>query len=149
MKIRARAAALLIASTAALVPTTVIGTAGPAAADNCEPTEPVVRVLFPQYEESIIQEQDNAFCYTMRGYVYPRICDNPTTLLGTCLSSLRPDPFEPLVIAPFSPDGGRIFCSLQSFALYTIGQSSTCTAAAPAGLDLTTEVTVPQLTEAS
>jgi hypothetical protein len=126
---RARLAAVLISTATCVVPLTVAG-ATSASADNCEPTEPVMRVLFPRYEETLLTDQDNPLCYVLRGYVYPRVCDNPTTLLQTCLQSVNLDPDEAVVVQPYQPDAGRIFCSLSSFALITAGQPSSCTSTA-------------------
>jgi hypothetical protein len=126
VKTRARFAALLMTTTAGIAAPMTVGTATPALADNCEPTEPVVRVVFPNYEENILDERDNPTCYVLNGYVYPRLCDDSTTLFGTCLQTINPDPFEPVSVQPYSPSPGRIVCSVSSFALGTIGLSSSC-----------------------
>ena len=128
MKHRARLSAVLLLAVSTAVPLTA-ATAGPALADNCEPTEPVVRVLFPNYEEQLVADRDNPTCYVLRGYVYPRVCDNPTTLIGTCVQTLNPDPGEPVVVQPYQPDAGRIFCSVQNFVLVNAGQPASCTSA--------------------
>jgi hypothetical protein len=60
-------------------------------------------------------------------YVYPRVCDNPTTLIGTCLNSVNPDPQEPIVVYPYNPNTGRMYCSYVIFAQTTLGQSGNCT----------------------
>lgn len=128
---RATAHVVAVAAAAtALAAPVVVAAASPAAADNCEPTEPVVRVLFPNYEEQLIQDPDNPLCYVLRGYVYPRVCDNPTTLLGTCVQTLNPDPAEPVVVQPYAPDGGRVFCSVSNFVLINAGQPAACTSTA-------------------
>lgn len=128
MKTRARFAALLMTATAGFAAPITVGTASPALADNCEPTEPVVRVVFSNYEENILDERDNPTCYVLNGYVYPRLCTDSTTLFGTCLSTLRPNPFVPISVPPYSPSAGRIVCSVSSFALTTVGASGSCSA---------------------
>ncbi len=126
MKTRARLAAILISTMATAIPMT-LGGATAASADNCEPTEPAVRVLFPNYEEQLLQDADNPLCYVLQGYVYPRICDDSRTLLGTCVRTLNPDLAEPVVVQPYQPDGGRIFCSVSNFVLVNAGQPASCT----------------------
>lgn len=132
MKTRARLAALLMTATAGFAAPITVGTATPALADNCEPTEPAVRLIFPTYEETILDERDNPVCYVLNGYVYPRLCDDSTTLLPGqnnpgCLLTINPDPFEPVVVQPYSPDAGRMFCTSSTFVLSTVGVSSSCT----------------------
>ncbi len=97
-----------------------------ARADHCEPTEPAVRVLQPGYEEPGA-ESDNPLCYVLLNYVYPRVCDDPTTLLQTCINSIDPDPQEPIVVFPYNPNPGRMYCSYVNFIRATLGQSGTCT----------------------
>lgn len=126
MKTRARFAALLMTATAGFAAPLTVGTASPALADNCEPTEPVVRVLFPAYEERILDERDNPGCYVLRGYVYPRLCDDSTTLLQKCLQTLSPDPLAPISIPPYNPVPGRIVCTVSTFALTTAGLTASC-----------------------
>jgi hypothetical protein len=100
-------------------------------ADRCEPSEPVVRVLYPTYEEPV-NEADSPLCYTLLNYVYPRVCDDQSTLLGGpkgpgCVKTVNPDPYEPVVVYGYSPDAGRVACNVSGFALYIAGQpSSTC-----------------------
>lgn len=101
-------------------------TASPAYADRCEPTEPVVRVLMPQYEE-FMAEQDSPFCYVMLNYVYPRICDDYTTLLGTCINSLNPDFQEPITVYPYQPDAGRIYCNTYLAIVRALNSTGSCT----------------------
>lgn len=107
---------------------TLVGVAAPehARADHCEPTEPVVRVIQPGYEEPGA-EADNPLCYVLLNYVYPRVCDNPDTLLQTCLNSINPDPQEPIVVFPYTPNAGRMYCNYVNFIRATLGQSGTCT----------------------
>ena len=107
---------------------TLVAFAAPehARADHCEPTEPVLRVLQPGYEEPGA-ETDNPLCYVLLNYVYPRVCDNPTTLLQTCLNSINPDPQEPIVVFPYNPNPGRMYCNYVNFIRATLGQSGTCT----------------------
>lgn len=104
------------------------GVAAPehARADHCEPTEPVVRVVMPGYEEPGA-EADNPLCYVLLNYVYPRVCDDGTTLLGTCIRTINPDPQEPIVIFPYTPNVGRMYCNYVNFIRATTGQSGTCT----------------------
>lgn len=129
MKFRARAAAVLLGAAATVVPLAA-GTAGAAYADNCEPTEPVVRLVFMNYEENILDERDNPLCYVLNGYVYPRLCDDSTTLLQNCLQTLNPDLDEPVVVVSYQPDGGRIVCTTSTFVLTTVGISGgSCTSA--------------------
>lgn len=106
----------------------------PAHADRCEPTEPVVRVVYQTYEEPV-NEADSPFCYVMLNYVYPRICDDSSTLLGTanpptpgCVKTLNPDPYEPVRVAPYSPDAGRVTCNAVGFVVFIAGQTATCSA---------------------
>lgn len=132
MKTRAQFAAVLIAATTFAVPLAA-ATAAPASADNCEPTEPAVRILFPNYEETILDERDNPLCYVLNGYVYPRICDDSTTLLQTCLQTLNPDLNEPIVVVPYQPDAGRIVCTSTGFVLRTLGVSGGCSSSELAG----------------
>lgn len=126
MKTTSRLAAVLLGTATVFAPLSMT-TAGPAAADNCEPSEPIVRVLFPNYEERVFDDRDSVLCYTLHDYVYPRLCDDPSTLLGSCVPTLRPDPFEPIVITSYRPNGGRIVCNIQTFLLLTAGISGpTC-----------------------
>lgn len=129
MKTRARLAALLMTVTAGIAAPMTVGTATPALADNCEPTEPVIRVVFPNYEEQIIADQDNPGCYVLQGYVYPRVCANSTTLLGTCVQTISPNPFVPVSVQPYNPSPGRIACTVSSFALTTVGLTGSCSSA--------------------
>ena len=122
-----RSVAALVAVAAATIP--AFG-ASPAHADRCEPTEPVIRVLYPTYEEAL-NEADSPFCYVMLNYVYPRVCDDYRTLLPTattqgCVRTVNPDPNEPLVVYGYSPDGTRITCNAANFALFIAGQSPAC-----------------------
>jgi hypothetical protein len=126
MKTRARLAALLLTATAGFAAPLSLGLATPALADNCEPTEPVVRVLFPNYEENVLDERDNPTCYVLQGYVYPRLCNDSSTLLNSCLRTLNPNPFVPLSIQPYNPSAGRMVCSVNSFVLGTLGVSGSC-----------------------
>jgi hypothetical protein len=87
----------------------------PAYADRCEPTELVLRAVFPNYEEPIA-EQDSAVCYAMKKYVYPRLCDDQSTLMN-CTASINPDPNEPVVIYPYQPEPGRVYCNVRVFAI--------------------------------
>ena len=107
---------------------TLAGVAAPehARADHCEPTEPVVRVLMPGYEEPGA-EADNPLCYLLLNYVYPRICNDSTTLLQTCINSINPDPQQPISIFPYNPNPGRMYCSYVNFIRTTLAQSGTCT----------------------
>lgn len=99
----------------------------PAYADHCEPTEPVVRVIRPGYEEPG-DERDNPLCYVLLNYVWPRVCDDYTTLLGTCINSINPDPQEPIVIYPYNPNPGRMYCNWVKFVQTTLGQTGNCNA---------------------
>jgi hypothetical protein len=47
--------------------------------------------------------------------------------MGTCLNSLNPDPQEPVVLYPYNPNTGRMYCNYVNFVQKTIGQSGTCT----------------------
>ena len=70
---------------------TFIG-APPAHADRCEPTELVVRIVDPSYEEPI-DEEDKPWCVVLINYVYPRLaCDSST--LQACISTF--DTFDTL-----------------------------------------------------
>ena len=127
MKTRARLAALLLTATAGFAAPMTAGVATPAFADNCEPTEPVVRVVRGNsYEENIFTDQDNPQCYLTDGYIYPRLCDDATTLFQSCLQTLNPDPFVPVVVQPYQPDAGRMFCTSSTFVLSTAGVPSGC-----------------------
>jgi hypothetical protein len=118
-------AALLVAAAATAVPLTLT-TATPAQADRCEPSELVLRTFFPKYEETFMDERDNPVCYVLLNYVYPRICDDFSTL-NNCVRSVNPKPFTPITVYPYQPDGGRIYCNLYLTAARTLGQSTTCT----------------------
>ncbi len=108
----------------------VLGTTS-AHADRCEPTEPVVRVLYPTYEEAF-NEADSPFCYVMLNYVYPRLCTDSQTLLPGrggnpgCLRTISPDPYEPVQVYPYAPDAGRIACNGANFVLFVAGGSPVC-----------------------
>lgn len=119
---------ILTSMLALAIMSTLVAFAAPehARADHCEPTEPVLRVLQPGYEEPG-SETDNPLCYVLLNYVYPRVCDNPTTLLQTCLNSINPDPQEPIVVFPYNPNPGRMYCNYVNFIRATLGQSGTCT----------------------
>jgi hypothetical protein len=128
LKNRARAAALLLVTASALVPSLAV--AGPAHADRCEPTEPFVRIVINNYEEPV-DENDSAFCYVMLNYVYPRVCNDFRTLLPTattpgCINTIDPDPLAPITFQPFSPNAGRIVCNASNFVTTTLGQSGVC-----------------------
>lgn len=118
MKIRRRAAAVLLAGAAALLPVSVL-TASPAFADRCEPEE---IVLGPN--TSPINEADNPVCTVAFFYVYPFICADsgynpPRTLIGAggCTSNLRLRPtYVPPVIPPYNPSVGRLACNLILYA---------------------------------
>ena len=102
----------------------------PAHADRCEPTEPLVRVVYQTYEEPV-NEADNPFCYVMLNYVYPRLCTDQSTLLGTattpgCVKTINPDVYEPIRVYPYSPDAGRVACNTVGFVAFIAGQSVTC-----------------------
>jgi hypothetical protein len=127
MKTAARLAAVLLTATAGFAAPMTLGVATPAFADNCEVTEPVVRVVRPNYEEPILTNQDSPVCYVMTGFVYPRLCDDPTTLFQSCLATIAPDPFSPVVVPAYQPDAGRIFCTSSTFVLSTGGVPSGCT----------------------
>lgn len=99
-------------------------------ADRCEPTEPIVRVLYQTYEEPV-NEADSPFCYAMLNYVYPRLCNDPSTLLGTattpgCVKTINPDPYEPVRVFPYAPDAGRVACNVAGFVIFISGQTASC-----------------------
>jgi hypothetical protein len=94
----------------------VIGGASPALADRCEPTELVVRAVLPGYEEPVATG-DSPVCYTLINYVYPRVCDDFSTLMN-CTASINPDPLsEPVTVTPYQPEPGRIYCNTRVFAV--------------------------------
>lgn len=127
-----RALTLAITGVAVAVPMSVagsVGTAGAAYADNCEPTEPVVRQVRPTYEEPF-SEDDAPACYVLLNYVYPRLCNTPDPLLTGCLNSLNPRPLTPVTFQPFNPDPDRIACDFTSFVITDLlGQTTACASA--------------------
>lgn len=126
MKLRAKFSALALITAMTTVPMAVVAPQA-AYADRCEPTELVLRTFFgPGYEENFIDERDNPGCYVLLNYVYPRLCDDQSTL-NNCIRSANPKPFTPITVAQFSPDAGRVYCSLYLAAATTAGQSTTCT----------------------
>lgn len=125
MAILSRLAALLLATAALSVPITV-GSTTAAHADRCEPSELVLRTFFPNYEETFIDERDNPVCYVLLNYVYPRACDDQSTL-NNCIRSTNPNPFVDITVYPYQPDNGRIYCNLYLTAMRTIGQPASCT----------------------
>lgn len=126
MKLRARLTALAVMTAMTAVPLAAVVPQA-AHADRCEPSELVLRTFFgPNYEENFLDERDNPACYVLLNYVYPRLCDDQSTL-NNCIRSANPKPFTPISVAPYSPDAGRIYCSLYLAAARTAGQSTSCT----------------------
>lgn len=129
MRMPTRRAALTTACLAAAA-LPVFGSSA-AHADRCEPTEPVVRILYPTYEEAF-NEADMPQCYLLLNYVYPRLCDDSQTLLPGrggnpgCVRTINPDPSEPIVIYPYTPNAVRIACSGANFVLFIAGGSPAC-----------------------
>lgn len=116
MKISRKRFGTLMALIGAVLSLMVVMAPTPALADRCEPTELVVRAVLPGYEEPVAT-QDSPVCYTLINYVYPRVCDDYSTLMN-CTASINPDPLnEPVSVSPYQPEPGRIYCNVRTFAI--------------------------------
>lgn len=101
-----------IAVACAVVATTLLLPATPAAADRCQPEE---LVLGPG--TSPVDERDNPVCVVLLQYVYPFLCSDFTTL-PRCVQSLDPNTgYRPPLVPAYDPDQSRVWCRAFLFAM--------------------------------